>query len=123
MSLLTDLQGAAETKLTNYASIPGKDAIKNVFLDLMALRPDGLSSIQWSAIDLVDFANILEAHRAELRPWITVYAAAFGLMGPWISIQNIWCRAGTPPTGQKLTPAVQDALDTLFSSYVTLITT
>jgi hypothetical protein len=124
MPLLADLKAKAEAQLLFYEAPPlGKDPVRKMFLDLAALRPDGLTSIQWSGIDLLEFAKVIEANRSELRPWITVYAAAFGLMGPWVTVQNIWCRSGVPPAGQNFTPAVQEALDSLFSGYVTLIAT
>jgi len=122
MPLADDLiQSAKDTLLAAQASAGGHDAARQQLLDFIAMRPAGLNSLQWMAIDLQRFAGIINAYRAQLRQWVMVYPATTGLMGPWVTVRAIWTRL-TPPAVGQLHPRVVDVLEATFRGYVELIT-
>jgi hypothetical protein len=121
MPLASDLIDKGAEKLLNLQANAGdQDTVRAMYWDLVAMKPKGLTALQWNSIDLMDFADVFDAHRAELRPWVTVYAAAFGLMGPWITVLNLWCRRPIP-AATDLDQRVKEALDGLFTGYTNLV--
>jgi len=121
MALAADIIALGKKKLIDLQGIAGaQDEIKKQFFDLLALNPDGLATFVRASIDLKDFAETIDANRAQLRPWIMVYPAALGLEGPWASVLNLWCRRPIPAQAQ-IDPVVEETLESLFSGYARLI--
>jgi hypothetical protein len=111
--ILLGLQGTADTQ----------QGYKEQVMQLIALRPAGLTFLQRTAMDVQSFATVIQSCRAELRPFIMVYPAAFGLSGPWETVLALWAYTDIPQKGAELAPNVKALLESSFTGYTTLITT
>lgn len=121
MSLADDLIAKARKKILDFQATAGaQDAIRKQYLELWALKPAGLGVFSRGSIDLQDFAEVIETHRAELRPWILVYGAALGALGPWESTLSVWCRANVSAPA-TIPPVVEETMASLFTGYARLI--
>lgn len=101
-----------------------QDRVRQMFLDLVAMKPSGLAAVPWIGTSYQDFAQVIDQQKQELRPFVTVYAAATGLMGPWVTVLGLWCRAPIPQNDQQqLNADVKALLESLFRGYATLVAT
>lgn len=122
MSLASDLVGLAKQKILDMQQGgPGQhQQVREEFKKLISLQPGGLNLVSRLSIDVADFADKIEPHRANLRPWITVYAAAAGITAPWNSILSLWAWQEVP-SNTVIDQKVVDAIDSLMTGYARTI--
>jgi hypothetical protein len=122
MSLCEDLIATGERQLIDMQAMPGAQAeYKQQIVQLLAMRAQGLTFLQRSAMDLQTFAEVIQQHRRKLRPFVMTYPAAFGIMGAWETVMALWANTEIPEEGASLAPEVKDLLESLFTSYSDLI--
>lgn len=121
MPLAEDLIAMAEQKILDFQAMGGsQEQIKQQYLAMWALQPGGLGVISRSSTDMQDFAEAIEPNRAQLRPWVLVYPAAAGALGPWETTLSYWCRNDIP-ANDVINPDVLEILRSLFTGYARLI--
>jgi hypothetical protein len=117
-TLAEDLKKAAGTKIDNLEASAGeREKLKKQLVSLIGWKAEGLALFERAAIDTQDFAEEIEAHTAELHPWVTVYGAAMGMEAVWNRILFAWARSD-PPQSVPRPPEVQELIDTLIPNYV-----
>ena len=102
----------------------GHETTKEEFLNLIALRPEGLGALGRLTNDVRDFAVTIDGKRPELRPFVSTYPVALGLAGPWQTVLAIWAYEplADPSNLTTISPRVLAALDSLFRGYMRWVT-
>jgi hypothetical protein len=120
-AMIDALRAQATSKINdNQNSATTRDEIRQEMQDLYGLKAAGLHLYERGSEDLQDFAEQIEAHKADLYPWVTVYGAAAGMMGVWTRIMWAWLDSTAGP-GDPIDPEVVKLIDTWIPNYVRMI--
>ena len=118
--LITALQTAATNKLTAHHAANDKPEFRQELQDLFGLKANGLHLFEKGTEQLQDFAEVIETHKGELYPWVTVYGAATGFMGVWSRVLAAWVQGSAGPA-DPVDPEALGVIDNWVPNYVRMI--
>jgi hypothetical protein len=120
--LKNDLVTMAKNKIKDReVKDPTRSQLKATVQDLFALKASGLALFEAGMQDLREFADTIELNKPELRSFVTVYAAAWGMQGVWNQILTAWMMSDPPTPPAPMPESIEKLIDFLIPLYAASI--